>query len=139
MKKTLGLLVLVAALAVVLFPQDSRAETSFSFSVSDGGYYGEPWHHHRRHHHPRLHHHPRYYSSSSVVFVEPAPTVIYQPAPVQYVPATSLVADPVSPSYTNESGQLCREYLSSAFVGGRQNQVYGTACLQPDGAWRVVD
>jgi surface antigen len=31
----------------------------------------------------------------------------------------------------------CREYTIDAVVGGRVEQVYGTACRQPDGSWRV--
>ncbi len=137
MKKVTGLFLAVLTVAAVSFPQDSHAESSFSFSVSDGPYYGGPrpgprWHH-------GGHHHPHYYPSTSIVYVDPSPTVVYQPVPVQYVPASSIVASPASPSYMNEVGQTCREYQSVAIVGGRQSQVYGTACLQPDGAWRVVD
>jgi hypothetical protein len=35
-------------------------------------------------------------------------------------------------------GDYCREYHRDATVGGRQQQVYGTACLQPDGSWEIV-
>jgi surface antigen len=31
----------------------------------------------------------------------------------------------------------CREYTVDAIIGGRVEQVYGTACRQPDGSWRV--
>ncbi len=31
----------------------------------------------------------------------------------------------------------CREYTIDAVVGGRVEQVYGTACRQPDGSWRI--
>ena len=32
----------------------------------------------------------------------------------------------------------CREYTHNVFVGGRLRVVHGTACRQPDGAWRIV-
>ena len=32
----------------------------------------------------------------------------------------------------------CREYTHNVFVGGRLRVVKGTACRQPDGAWRIV-
>lgn len=32
----------------------------------------------------------------------------------------------------------CREYTSTATVGGRSQTIYGTACRQPDGSWRIV-
>lgn len=31
----------------------------------------------------------------------------------------------------------CREYTIDAVVGGQTEQVYGTACRQPDGSWRI--
>lgn len=37
------------------------------------------------------------------------------------------------------SGRYCREYQAVAVVGGRRQQTYGTACLQPDGQWEIVD
>ena len=31
----------------------------------------------------------------------------------------------------------CREYTVDAVVGGKRDKVYGTACRQPDGSWRI--
>jgi hypothetical protein len=39
------------------------------------------------------------------------------------------------PAFTNSAGQTCREYKTNA--GGRD--VFGTACEQNDGQWRVVN
>lgn len=36
------------------------------------------------------------------------------------------------------SGEACREYQHQAYVGGRSEKIYGHACQQPDGSWRVV-
>lgn len=36
------------------------------------------------------------------------------------------------------SNQYCREYRTTADIGGKQQQMYGTACRQPDGSWKVV-
>lgn len=45
----------------------------------------------------------------------------------------------VTPTRTYESAQgPCREYIVDAMVGGRPEKVYGTACRQPDGSWRVA-
>lgn len=41
-------------------------------------------------------------------------------------------------TYQDPQGQYCREYVSEARVGGQVQQVYGTACRQPDGSWRIV-
>ena len=44
----------------------------------------------------------------------------------------------VTPTKTYESSSgPCREYTVDAVVGGTQEQVYGTACRQPDGSWKV--
>lgn len=145
MNKKIVLVFLCCALVVGFVPTDAKAETSFSFSISDG-YHGRP-HHHGRHHPHHRWHRPHYYppvvyGPPSVVYVQPTP-VVYQTsvvrAPVKYVEESSFVADSTSPTYYNTDGQLCREYQSTAWVSGRQSQIYGTACLQPDGAWRVVD
>jgi surface antigen len=37
------------------------------------------------------------------------------------------------------AGRYCREYQAYAMVGGRRSQTYGTACMQPDGSWEIVD
>ncbi len=39
-------------------------------------------------------------------------------------------------SYETDSGP-CREYTMDATIGGKTEQVYGTACRQPDGSWQV--
>ena len=45
----------------------------------------------------------------------------------------------ITPTRTYEAapGQYCREYQQTIMVGGQQQQSYGTACRQPDGAWKV--
>lgn len=40
-------------------------------------------------------------------------------------------------TYGAESGP-CREFTMDANVGKKQQQVYGTACRQPDGSWKIV-
>jgi surface antigen len=46
----------------------------------------------------------------------------------------------VVPLRTYEAdGAYCREYQTEATVGGRVQHVYGTACRQPDGAWKIVN
>ncbi len=41
-------------------------------------------------------------------------------------------------TYQTSQGQYCREYTSRANVGGQIQEVYGTACRQPDGSWQIV-
>lgn len=37
------------------------------------------------------------------------------------------------------SQQPCREYITKAVIGGKSQQIYGKACRQADGSWRVVN
>jgi surface antigen len=39
---------------------------------------------------------------------------------------------------TVDGNQYCREYRTMADIGGKKQQVYGTACRQPDGSWQTV-
>ncbi|WP_202944007.1 glycine zipper 2TM domain-containing protein [Parvibaculum lavamentivorans] len=71
---------------------------------------------------------------------------------LEYVPSNQSVywTDPgngygygyeVTPMRTYEpyEGQYCREYQTIVTIGGRTEQAYGTACRQPDGAWKTVN
>ncbi|MFO1242656.1 MAG: hypothetical protein U1E36_05580 [Rickettsiales bacterium] len=60
--------------------------------------------------------------SQSVTTYDTPPVVYNAPAPVVY----------------NSGVQpYCREYNGQVIVGGRYQQSYGTACMQPDGAWQI--
>lgn len=44
----------------------------------------------------------------------------------------------VKPTRTYEEHSLpCREYQVNADIGGKQEQIFGTACRQADGSWKV--
>lgn len=46
----------------------------------------------------------------------------------------------VTPTRTYDSGDgPCREYTVDAEIGGKTEQIYGTACRQADGSWKVID
>lgn len=46
----------------------------------------------------------------------------------------------VTPTNTYEEDDgPCREYTLDATIGGKTEQVYGTACRQADGSWLIVD
>ncbi len=32
----------------------------------------------------------------------------------------------------------CREYTTTAWIGGKKQVIYGTACRESDGSWRIV-
>lgn len=44
---------------------------------------------------------------------------------------------PVREGYAS-GGAYCREFHQTIYVGGRAQEGYGTACRQPDGAWRIT-
>ena len=42
-------------------------------------------------------------------------------------------------TYQTAGGAYCREFQHKASIGGKSQQVYGTACRAPDGQWEVVN
>jgi len=40
-------------------------------------------------------------------------------------------------TYQSSRGGYCREYQTYVIIDGREEQAYGTACRQPDGAWAI--
>ncbi|MFQ5894850.1 MAG: RT0821/Lpp0805 family surface protein [Nitrospinota bacterium] len=42
-------------------------------------------------------------------------------------------------TYQDRGGRYCREYYTTTTIGGKAQQVYGTACRQPDGSWQLVN
>lgn len=120
---TLGLL-----LAVTL-PAPARAhDTGFNAGFGYGGVHHDhryhkrfhrTWGHHRSHGGWKHGHHHRH----GKVRVQSPPVVIRQPSVVVRQAPTAA---------------YCREYTATAVIGGRPVPTYGTACLQPDGSWRIV-
>lgn len=41
-------------------------------------------------------------------------------------------------TYQASNGQYCREFTQQIMIGGKKETSYGTACRQPDGAWKIV-
>lgn len=40
-------------------------------------------------------------------------------------------------TYSSRGNQICREYITHAKIGGKTEQIHGTACRQADGSWRT--
>jgi surface antigen len=40
---------------------------------------------------------------------------------------------------TYHGNRYCREYRTTADIAGKKQQVYGTACRQPDGSWQMIN
>lgn len=64
-------------------------------------------------------------NATPIVWNNPQTAARYEVVPVQ--------------TYQDRAGRYCREYQTTATIGGRPQQVYGTACRQPDGSWQQVN
>jgi len=38
---------------------------------------------------------------------------------------------------TSSTGAYCREFQQTVIIGGKEEQAFGVACRQPDGAWEI--
>lgn len=52
--------------------------------------------------------------------------------------SNSYTVTPVK-TYTMSSGTPCREFTLDAKIGGKIEEIYGTACRQADGSWKVIE
>ena len=76
-------------------------------------------------------------------YYAPAPGYYYAPPPppqpaYAYYPPPPAYALPPAPPVPNYSTANCREYSGTIVIDGQEQRSYGTACLQPDGTWRIV-
>ena len=65
----------------------------------------------------------------------------YARPPVYAVPAHIPPPAPVQRSYTvtREVPAYCREYTKKILIEGKEEVTFGTACLQEDGKWRIMN
>ena len=70
-------------------------------------------------------------------------TLEYAPSQdrVRWQNPDTLVTYEVTPlaTYQDATDRYCREYRTTAIIAGERQQVYGTACRQPDGSWQIAD
>jgi hypothetical protein len=64
-----------------------------------------------------------------------APPYGYYPPPYAYYPPPPAAFRPPAPGASSH----CREYRGDAIIDGANQPFYGTACLQADGKWHIVD
>ena len=62
--------------------------------------------------------------NQGIVWNEPQTQAAYEVVPTE--------------TYQEPGGRYCREFLTTARVGGQVQEAYGRACRQPDGAWEIV-
>src|SRR5581483_6364449 len=80
---------------------------------------------------------PVYYPPPAYYAPPPPPPAYYTPPPASGGPAPGYTAPP--PAAPSASTQNCREYTSTTSIGGQNQPVHGTACLQPDGTWKIMN
>lgn len=81
---------------------------------------------------------PYYYRGSSLVLY---PYRTWERRPVEriyWLEDSRQVNVPQQAAQPREQ-RYCREYYMDADVQGQTQQVYGTACMEPDGSWRIVN
>ena len=79
----------------------------------------------RRFDHRRFFFRPFFFSGRTVF--APVPFAAFPPVPVP----SYLVAPTLGPS-------SCYQYQTTIIIAGQPQPAFGTACLQPDGTWRIV-
>ena len=118
----------------------------------DGRGYGRGWERGGSHHHHSGHYGQRYRDRPSVVFqygYRPAPRYVYRAPPEVIVVERPVVVErpivvapppgvALGPQVADGSGRYCREYQTTGRIGGRMEQLWGVACLQPDGSWDLA-
>ena len=121
---------LLATGASVAVSQPADARVVFRVGIGGPVYY------------PGYYYPPPYYAYGyPPAYYYPPPPVVYAQPPVAYQPAPGapIAANPASAPYTAANGQTCREYQSTVTVDGQPQDTHGTACLQPDGTWHIVN
>jgi hypothetical protein len=116
----LALVALTLSLGTGSAAARGRVFLGFGFASPPAYYYPPPYYY------PPTYYQPYYYYP---------PPVAYGPPPVY----GSFQPQPVAPAYQSPSGQTCREYQTTVTVDGQARPGYGTACLQPDGTWRMIN
>jgi hypothetical protein len=82
---------------------------------------------------------PAYYPPPTAYAAPTAPSAYTPGMPAAGAAATPAISYTSKPAFTNTAGQTCRQYKTTDATNGHPIDVYGTACQQTDGQWRVVN
>jgi hypothetical protein len=147
----------LAAIGIAAAPAPASARGGVSFSIGVGPGWYAPWGGWRPY---RPYWGPRFGVGivvPPVVFAPPpvyyAPPAYAGPTPGAFVPqsvgqvletvptgtSATLGGQVTTPIRTwQNGGTWCREYTTTGRIAGRSQQLFGTACRDPGGAWRIV-
>ena len=128
-------IIMAVALALSLLPSVTHA----------GGYYRHRhWHHHHYHRHYYRHHYHHRHGVRLWIDLRPYPGG-WVALPAErgeyrvWTPSVQVV-QPERSEAIEQSPQepYCREFQRDVIIDGKSERAYGTACLQPDGSWKIV-
>jgi hypothetical protein len=134
MMRTIAIGLGLAAAAAMALPAAADGWRGSGWGGGHGwGGHGWDHHHYRRHDGGSVFFSfpvtPRYvYPDRQVVVIERPPVVVQAP------PAGVALGREVD----NGSGRYCREYQTTGRIAGKVEQLWGVACLQPDGSWELA-
>ncbi len=100
-----------------------------------GGYYSD-YRYGSSYYAPSYYYYPQYVAPPA----PPPPRVVYvQPQIIEYRAREPAYVDGgyVGGGSAPPPTSYCREFTQQTRIGNQVKEVYGTACLQPDGSWRV--
>ncbi|MGQ4810573.1 hypothetical protein NKDENANG_04051 [Candidatus Entotheonellaceae bacterium PAL068K] len=63
---------------------------------------------------------------------------LYRPVPVRRSYVWRARQAPAPRQAASVQQQYCREFQRDVIIDGKPERAYGTACLQPDGTWKIV-
>ncbi len=118
------------ASGLIVGPALARGHGGGGHGGHHGGFHGG---HGGFHHHGFAHGHAFFFGGA---FVGPYPFPYYG-YPYYYDAAGPYPVAP-SPLYSAPMPGQCRVFQGEAVIAGTGQPFYGTACLQPDGAWHIV-
>lgn len=145
-----GCAVILAIVALATGLRPAQARVWVSIGVPFPGYYGpRPYYAYPGPYYyaPPAYYPPAYYPAPDPYLpAAPAPSAYTPPdySPAAAAPAAAPAATPSitytnKPAFTNSAGQTCREYKTTDTTSPHPVDVFGTACKQADGQWRVVN
>lgn len=107
---------------------------------------GHGWGHHHHQHGWRHHHHDRHGGVALLFDFRSAPYYVHRSRPeVVVVERPAVVELPPPPrgyelgaESAGRAGRYCREYRTTGRIAGRTEELWGVACLNPDGSWELA-
>lgn len=132
-------LVLAGGMTLTATPTTAGTGISITYSFGHGSSHDRDWRS-RRGGNNRGHQFGHYRPAPRIFWPPPPPRVVVLPPRTVYVPSYPVLqAAPASPVFRGPDGRYCREYQTTVTIAGTGQLGYGTACLEPDGSWRVVN